>query len=78
MMPEFCFQNKNMKCPHSGVTFCISPCLNCFVNNIIEHGEWVQSEECEHEYYCSSCGYGIMIGAVDVYKYCPNCGTKMR
>ena len=32
MMPEFCYQDKNIKCLYAGVTFCVSPCSNCFVN----------------------------------------------
>ena len=31
-MPEYCFQNRTIKCPHEGIIFCVSPCPNCFVN----------------------------------------------
>lgn len=30
MMPEICYYYPNFKCPHAGLTFCTSPCPNCF------------------------------------------------
>jgi len=33
-MPENCPYYKNFKCPYAGLTFCTSPCFDCFYGEI--------------------------------------------
>jgi hypothetical protein len=49
----------------------------------VVHGEWIKYEEeskkhIENIYYCSACQNWDAWGETEKYKYCPNCGARMR
>lgn len=49
----------------------------------VVHGKWIKYEEeskkhIETIYYCSACQNWDAWGETEKYKYCPNCGARMR
>lgn len=44
----------------------------------IRHGEWIECEGRNNEYYCSECYDIWKSDRIKNMKYCPSCGAKMK
>ena len=48
----------------------------------LQHGKWIEDTEFYDPNFvwvkCSCCGYTTTFRWKDKYKYCPNCGAKMK
>ena len=55
--------------------------VNKFEMAVVRHGHWVERDDGEIYYKCSSCGfhaYGVALEILEGnYNYCPHCGAKM-
>lgn len=50
-------------------------------SGMLKRANWINvtnDESVDYEYSCSECGYFMFKDFVDQWKFCPNCGAKMR
>ena len=46
--------------------------------DVVVHGKWVKGEGEEDYHCCNKCGQAVSDECVPWFKFCPNCGAKMK